>query len=184
MAQIVFLTTGIVYDTDKQTAQLHQVVERFMLGDSINEKCVISEVSFDERAGYTYTLIGVKSCRIISTRFIFDERAAASGVYADLEYPSFMAAEQVAQLAARAATAELERQRLETIAAQRLHRGAMVVDYSEKCLAIFTNEPSDAAVLEHIHAKRNSSLTYQGRKVAGWIFPKYRKEQLAAVVAL
>ena len=35
MAQVVFFSKGIVYDTDKQVVQLHQVVERFMLDASL-----------------------------------------------------------------------------------------------------------------------------------------------------
>ena len=150
MAQVALLTKGIVYDTSRQVVTLHQVVERFMLGDSLCEKCIVTEIMFDEHAGYTYTLIGLKSLRNFRTHFIFDEHESASGFFAQ----------------------------------RRLHRGALVVDYSAKALAIFTDEPSDVLVLERIKAKRNSSLTYQGRKVAGWIFPKYRQAQLAAVMSL
>ena len=97
---------------------------------------------------------------------------------------TFLAAEQVEEVIARAAAAEKQRREEAAIAQRRLHRGALVVDYSAKALAIFTDEPSDVLVLERIKAKRNSSLTYQGRKVAGWIFPKYRQAQLAAVMSL
>ena len=90
----------------------------------------------------------------------------------------------IEEVISRAAAAEKQRREEAAIAQQRLHRGALVVDYSAKALAIFTDEPSDVSVLERIKAKRNSSLTYQGRKVAGWIFPKYRQAQLAAVMSL
>ena len=175
MAQVALLTKGIVYDTSRQVVTLHQVVERFMLGDSLCEKCIVPEIMFDEHAGYTYTLIGLKSLRNFRTRFIFDEHESASG---------FLAAEQVEEVISRAAAAEKQRREEAAIAQQRLHRGALVVDYSAKALAIFTDEPSDVSVLERIKAKRNSSLTYQGRKVAGWIFPKYRQAQLAAAMSL
>ena len=171
MAQVALLTKGIVYDTSRQVVTLHQVVERFMLGDSLCEKCIVTEIMFDEHAGYTYTLIGLKSLRNFRTRFIFDEHESASGFFADLAYPTCSAAEK-------------QRREEAAIAQRRLHRGALVVDYSAKALAIFTDEPSDVSVLERIKAKRNSSLTYQGRKVAGWIFPKYRQAQLAAVMSL
>lgn len=184
MAQIAFPSKGIIYDTDKQTGQLHQVAERITLGKGCCEKCVVVEVVFDDRVGYSYTLIGLKTLSRFCTRFFFDERDSASGVFADLEYPSFMAADQVEEVIARATAVELERERLAAIAARHLNRGALIVDYSEKALAIFTDDPADAAVLEHIRAKRNPSLKYKGRKVAGWIFPKCRQEQLAAVVTL
>lgn len=184
MARIAFPSKGIIYDTDKQTGQLHQVANRITLGSGSCEKCVVVEVVHNDRVGYSYTLVGLKTLVRFSTRFIFDERDSASGVIADLEYPSFMAADQVEALIARAMAASLERERLAAIAARRLHRGALIVDYSEKALAIFTDDPADAAVLEHIRAKRNPSLKYKGRKVAGWIFPKCRQEQLAAVVTM
>ena len=53
MAQVALLTKGIVYDTSRQVVTLHQVVERFMLGDSLCEKCIVTEIMFDEHAGYT-----------------------------------------------------------------------------------------------------------------------------------
>lgn len=106
MAQVALLTKGIVYDTSRQVVTLHQVVERFMLGDSLCEKCIVTEIMFDEHAGYTYTLIGLKSLRNFSTRFIFDEHESASGFFADLAYPTFLAAEQVEEVISRAAAAE------------------------------------------------------------------------------
>lgn len=51
MAQVALLTKGIVYDTSRQVVTLHQVVERFMLGDSLCEKCIVTEIMFDEHAG-------------------------------------------------------------------------------------------------------------------------------------
>lgn len=184
MAQVVFFSKGIVYNTDKQAVQLHQVVERFMLDNSVCEKCVVSSIGFDDASGYTYTLIGLKSMNTYTTRFVFNEHDSADGFYADLQYPVYMSADQVETVIAQATIVEEKRQQEEAIANQRLHRGALVVDYSEKALAIFTDDPTDVQVLERIKAKRNASLTYQGRKIAGWIFPKYRKEQLAAVMSL
>lgn len=184
MAQVALLTKGIVYDTSRQVVTLHQVVERFMLGDSLCEKCIVTEIMLDEQVGYTYTLVGLKSLRSFSTRFIFDEHESASGFFADLAYPTFLSVEQVEQVIARAAAAEEQRREEAAIAQRRLHRGALVVDYSAKAFAIFTDEPADVPVLEHIKAKRNAHLTYKGRKVAGWIFPKYRQSQLAAVVTI
>ena len=109
MAQVALLTKGIVYDTSRQVVTLHQVVERFMLGDPLCEKCIVTEIMFDEHAGYTYTLIGLKSLRNFRTRFIFDEHESASGFFADLAYPTFLAAEQVEEVISRAAAAEKQR---------------------------------------------------------------------------
>lgn len=184
MAQVVFFSKGIVYDTDKQVVQLHQVVERFMLDASPCEKCVVTGIEFAQTVGYTYTLVGLKSKNTYTSRFIFRECDSANGFYADFECLTYMAAEQVETVVAQAAIVEERHRQEAVIANQRLHRGALVVEYSEKALAIFTEEPADVQILERIKAKRNSSLTYQGRKVAGWIFPKYRQSQLAAVMSL
>lgn len=184
MAQVVFFSKGIVYDTDKQVVQLHQVVERFMLDNSICEKCVVTGIVVDETAGYTYTLVGLKSKNTYTTRFIFRECDSADGFYADFECLTYMAADQVETLIAQAAIVEEKHRQDAAIAQRRLHRGALVVDYSAKALVIFTDEPADVPVLEHIKAKRNAHLTYKGRKVAGWIFPKCRQSQLAAVVTI
>lgn len=184
MGRIAFPSKGIIYDTDKQTGQLHQVANRITLGSGSCEKCVVVEVAHDDRVGYSYTLVGLKTLCRFSTRFFFDERDSASGVIADLEYPSFLAADQVEEVIARAAAAELERERSASITNRHLHRGILIVDYSEKALAIFTDDPADVAILERIRAKRNPGLKYKGRKVAGWIFPKCRQEQLAAVVTM
>lgn len=172
MALIPFITASS-YDTSRQTAQLYQVVDRLCLGDGSAEKCVVTGMSNDEFHGYTYTLIGLSTLKTFSTQFIRDERESCSGFSADMGYPVFLAESQVADLCLRAAA---ER--------RFLNRAATIVEYSERCLAVFTSDPNDAAILERIRAKRNSCLTYQGRKVAGWIFPKYRQEQLAAVVKL
>lgn len=184
MAQILFFSKGLIYDTTRQTGQLYQVVERFTIGDGHYEKCVITEITLDESQGYVYTMVGLSSFTTYTTRFVFDERDSVAGVYADLEYPAFMRSAQVDEVVAKAAEVAQERQRKAALASQRLHRGAVVVDYSERSLAIFTDEPADAIVLEQIRAKRNPGLTYQGRKVAGWFFPKYRQEQLATVVSI
>lgn len=183
MALIPFITASS-YDTSRQTAQLYQVVDRLCLGDGSAEKCVVTGMSNDEFHGYTYTLIGLSTLKTFSTQFIRDERESCSGFSADMGYPVFLAESQVADLCLRAAAAA--EARAERAAAERrfLNRAATIVEYSERCLAVFTSDPNDAAILERIRAKRNSCLTYQGRKVAGWIFPKYRQEQLAAVVKL
>lgn len=184
MARIPFFSKGVVYDTTHQVVQLGQVVEYFSLGQTLPEKCVISEVFRDERGEFRYTMIGLKSLLIHSTRFVFSDRDTAIGAYADLAYPVFMAPERVKELAAHAAVATEARRRAEERKREFLHRGVEVVDYSERCLVIFTSDPNDVVVLERIRAKRNSGLVWQGRKRAGWIFPKCRQAQLAAVMTL
>lgn len=182
MARILFPPIGIVYDTDKQVGKLHQVVERFSLGTLTSERCVIVGIAFDEGSGYIYTLIGLRTLQRFNTRFIFSEKNSICGVYTDFIYPSYMDAEVVESVISRSAAYEQARRQRQADVQRRLHRGALIVDYSERALAIFTDDPADVSVLEHIRAKWNPGLKYQGRKVAGWVFPKCRQEQLAAVV--
>lgn len=184
MARIPFFSKGIVYDTTQQVVQPCQVVVYFSLRQALPEKCVISEVLCDDRGEFRYTMIGLKSLSIHTTRFIFSEQDTALGAYADFTCPMFMTSEQVEELAARAAAAAEECRRADERKRAFLHRDIEVVDYSERCLAIFTADPNDIVVLERIRAKRNPSLMWQGRKRAGWIFPKCRQEQLAAVMVL
>lgn len=184
MARIPFFSKGVVYDTTHQVVRHCQVVECFSLGRTLPEKCVVSEVLCDAQGEFRYTLIGLKTLSIHTTRFIFSDQDTAIGVYVDLAYPVFMAPEQVAGLAVRAAAAAEAHRKAEERQQAFLHRGVEVVDYSERCLAIFTSDPNDALILERIRAKRNSGLVWQGRKRAGWVFPKCRQEQLAAVMML
>ena len=106
MAQVVFFSKGIVYDTDKQVVQLHQVGERFMLDASPCEKCVVTGIEFAQTVGYTYTLVGLKSKNTYTSRFIFRECDSANGFYADFECLTYMAAEQVETVVAQAAIVE------------------------------------------------------------------------------
>ena len=184
MARIPFFSKGIVYDTPQPVVQPCQVVMYFSLAQALPEKCVISEVSCDDQGEFRYTMIGLKSLSIHTTRFIFSDEDTALGAYADFTYPVFMTSEQVKELAARAAAVAEERRRAEERKRAFLHRGVEIVDYSERCWAIFTSDPNDIVVLECIRAKRNSGLVWQGRKRAGWIFPKCRQEQLASVMVL
>lgn len=183
MALIPFITASS-YDTSVQTAQLYQVVYRLSLGDGSAEKCAVTGICLDEQKGYTYTLIGLESLKTFFTRFIRDERDSCSGFAADMRYPVFLAESQMEDLRLRAIAAAEARDHQAAAEGQYLNRSATIVEYSERCLAIFTSDANDVKILESIRAKRNLSLTYQGRKVAGWIFPKYRQEQLAAVVKL
>lgn len=174
---------GVLYDREHQVVQRGQRIKWFPIGNGVPQECVVVLVTHDDR-GYRYELVGLKTWKRMSTRIIWDETQASNGFYADLTYPSFVPEDVLAQIEAQARTAEEERLRKEKIDRQFLHRGVVIVDYSERSLAIFTEDPKDAEILERIRAKRNQNLTYQGQKVAGWIFPKCRQAELAAVVRL
>lgn len=174
---------GVLYDREQQVVRRGQRIRWFPIGDGVPQECVVVLVTHDDR-GYRYELVGLKTWERLTTRIILDETQASSGFYADLTYPSFVPEDFLVQIEARAQAAEEELRRKRAIDRQFLHRGVIIVDYSERCLAIFTDDPKDVEILERIRAKRNKNLTYQGQKVAGWIFPKCRQAELATVVQL
>lgn len=174
---------GVLYDKECQVARRGQRIKWFPIGTAILQECVVVRVDHDGQ-GYRYELIGLTSWERMTTRIILDETQATNGFYADLTYPSFVPEDVLVQIETRAQAAEEERCRKAEIDRQFLHRGVIIVDYSERSLAIFTEDPQDAEILERIRAKRNQHLTYQGQKVAGWIFPKCRQAELAAVVRI
>lgn len=183
MSRVLLYSAGVVYDTEKQVARRGQRIKWFPIGSALFQECIVVEVSHDVR-GFCYTMIGLKTWERMTARIILDETQATNGFYADLTYPSFVPEDVLVQIEARAEAAEEERRRKAEIDRQFLHQGVIIVDYSERSLAIFTEDPQDAEILERIRAKRNQHLTYQGQKVAGWIFPKCRQAELAAVVRI
>ncbi len=50
--------------------------------------------------------------------------------------------------------------------------------YSERALIIYNNDKSDCRLLKSIGARFNPWLTWQGERIAGWILPKKRKDDL------
>jgi hypothetical protein len=54
----------------------------------------------------------------------------------------------------------------------------MIVDYSEKALAVFGDTKAVKDRLKALGGRFNPQLTHQGVKQAGWIFSKKREEQL------
>ena len=53
-----------------------------------------------------------------------------------------------------------------------------IVDYSEKALAVFGDTKAVKNELKALCGRFNPKLTYNGRKAAGWIFQKSRKQEL------
>ena len=183
MSKVILFPECIIYDKECLVARRGQRVQWFPIGTAVLQDCVVVQVDHDDR-GYRYELIGLKSWDRLTTRCILDETQTCHGFFADLTYPSVVPEDLVEQIEARALAAEEERRRKEEIDRQFLHRGVLIVDYSERSIAIFTDDPKDAEILERIRAKRNLNLTYKGQRVAGWIFPKCRQAELAAVVRL
>ena len=57
--------------------------------------------------------------------------------------------------------------------------GCTLVEYSAKAVAVFGDTKSIKDELKAMGGRFNSRLTYNGKKLAGWIFPKSREQTLA-----
>ena len=121
----------------------------------------------------------------MTTRIILDETQATNGFYADLTYPepSFL------KMSLCRSKPGPRRQRPCGIGRKRPGGSICIVGSSSSIIpsAAWPSSPripKMREILERIRAKRNQHLTYQGQKVAGWIFPKCRQAELAAVVRI
>jgi hypothetical protein len=54
----------------------------------------------------------------------------------------------------------------------------IIVDYSEKAIAVFGDTKPVKDGLKALGGRFNPKLTHEGRKQAGWIFPKSKKQKL------
>jgi hypothetical protein len=54
----------------------------------------------------------------------------------------------------------------------------IIVDYSEKAIAVFGDTKSIKDKLKALGGRFNPKLTHEGEKIAGWIFPKSKEQSL------
>lgn len=59
-----------------------------------------------------------------------------------------------------------------------------LVEYSEKAIAVFGDTKSIKDELKAMGGRFNSRLTFNGQKLAGWIFPKSKEQRLACYFGL
>lgn len=57
-----------------------------------------------------------------------------------------------------------------------------LMDYSDKAVALFGNTKPIKDTLKEMGGRFNPCLTVEGSKVAGWIFPKSKREQLESII--
>ncbi|NLB56239.1 MAG: fusion protein, partial [Lentisphaerae bacterium] len=57
--------------------------------------------------------------------------------------------------------------------------GCTLVEYSAKAVAVFGDTKSIKDELKAMGGRFNSHLTFNGKKLAGWIFPKSQEQRLA-----
>ena len=60
----------------------------------------------------------------------------------------------------------------------------LIVDYSERAIAVFGNTRPLKAQLSAMGGRFNSHLNYEGERRAGWIFQRKCKEQLTALLGI
>ncbi|MDR2533972.1 MAG: hypothetical protein LBC81_04270 [Tannerellaceae bacterium] len=65
-----------------------------------------------------------------------------------------------------------------TVVPETVNANLLIVDYSEKALAVFGDTKAVKDRLKALGGRFNLQLTHQGVKQAGWIFSKKREEQL------
>ncbi len=76
------------------------------------------------------------------------------------------------------ATAERPDKRSETV----VQGDFVIVDYSDKAVAVFGDTKPIKAELSALGGRFNSRLTYEGQKKAGWIFQKTREAQVRRLI--
>ena len=57
--------------------------------------------------------------------------------------------------------------------------GCTLVEYSAKAIAVFGETRAIKEELKAMGGRFNSRLTFNGQKLAGWIFPKSQEQRLA-----
>lgn len=62
--------------------------------------------------------------------------------------------------------------------------GCTMVEYSEKAVAVFGETKAIKDELKAMGGRFNSRLTFNGKKIAGWIFPKSKEQRLALYFGL
>ena len=76
------------------------------------------------------------------------------------------------------ATAERSDKRPETV----VQGDFILVDYSDKAIAVFGDTKPIKAELSALGGRFNSRLTHKGEKKAGWIFQKSKEEQVRRLI--
>lgn len=76
------------------------------------------------------------------------------------------------------ATAERSDKQVETV----VQGDFIVVDYSDKAIAVFGDTKPIKAELSALGGRFNSRLTHEGKKQAGWIFQKSKEKQVRRLI--
>lgn len=183
MAKIFLLGANKEIDTDIQTVAVNQIIQ--MEGYSY-DRYVVYEIYKNEWGVY-YKLINIRTkdlqvcdmIRPLSEKF-------GIGYYYDEANPQFMDGFEVAilleeaQTKAKAEANEPEKERTEVEEVKKEGKeGCTMVEYSDKAIAVFGDTKSIKEELKVMGGRFNNRLTFNGQKIAGWIFPKSKEQRLA-----
>lgn len=60
----------------------------------------------------------------------------------------------------------------------------VIVDYSDKAIAVFGDTKPIKTELSALGGRFNSRLTHEGKKTAGWIFQKSKEGQVRRLIGM
>ena len=69
-----------------------------------------------------------------------------------------------------------------TSAVETTIKDCVIVEYSQKALAVFGDTKTIKDILKSMGGRFNPKLTYNGEKKAGWIFPNIKKKELNKLI--
>jgi hypothetical protein len=191
MTQVHLLGANRSYDTSKQVLNENQIVVHHGMGASVTHFVVYRvEHRYDD---FIYHLINIETKAFSQTDLPrpLSEKFGI-GMYYNDQTPEFMDTFEVLALRSEAeykAKAEQEErqtaQQATTITIPTAITGDfLIVDYSQKALAIFGDTRTIKDQLKALNGRFNPKLTHEGSKKAGWIFSKSKEQELMNLLTI
>jgi len=186
------LFTNKSYDTSKQVVKENQIVARHGIGASVT-RYVVYRIGQNSN-GYIYHLINIETKEFSQTDFPrpLSEKFGI-GVYYNDETPEFMDAFEVLLLRSEAEKNANEKrkdrqekqvQTSSTAVSKSVNADFLIVDYSEKALAVFGDTRPIKDELKALGGRFNPKLTHENTKKAGWIFTKSKECELRNLLTI
>jgi hypothetical protein len=175
MAQVHLLFANKAYDTAKQAVAKNQIIQ---MNGYEEDRYVVYDIR-QTKWGLSYGLINLRTHRFGQCDLIrpLSEKFGI-GYYYDDANPQFMDAFEVAILQNEATyKAEAEQEAANAIP-EAVTSDFVIVDYSEKAIAVFGDTKPLKDQLKALGGRFNPKLTHEGQKKAGWIFSKNKASDL------
>ena len=181
------------YDTSKQVVKENQIVARHGIGASVI-RYVVYKIG-KQGDSYFYHLINIETKEFSQTDLPrpLSEKCGI-GVYYNDETPEFMDAFEVSILHSEAeknadekkkkGRQEKQIQTSSTAVSETVTSDFLIVDYTEKALAIFGDTKPIKDQLKALGGRFNPKLTYEGSKKAGWIFSKSKEQEIRNLLTI